>query len=409
MVEEQVLVSEKKSAGSSPLELTPLNQVKSTQYRRITLNQTGIHFDDLLGGGLVPAQVLLIGGEPGVGKSTLLLQLAETMPTVYVSGEESEGQILMRARRLKIQIDRIKLLNSREVNQIVSSIEQAQRQVPTDQPRLVIVDSIQSLYSTHIKSVAGSVAQVQYCATVLTNMAKKLGVILVIIGQVTKSGYVAGPKQLEHMVDTFLYMEGDRRTDLRLVRVVKNRFGPTGQVEIFQMTSTGFISGDEVLLGLIKDREQSIPGLVRTVVMEGQRPIVLEVEALNAPAQYGNARRVVNGVSNNRVQMLLAVLNRRVGIKTHQYDIYINVSGGLKVDDPAMDLPVCLAIASAVKNKPIAGKVVAFGEVGLLGDIKPVSFAEQRRNEARKMGYSTIVDAQQSQDLSVLIRSIFTG
>jgi len=338
----------------------------------------------MLGGGLVPGQVLLLGGEPGVGKSTLLMQLSSKIPTLYICGEESSGQVALRASRLGVDSTQTELVDERDVDALVSYLDSREK---GDKPQLVIVDSIQSVFSTSIQSVPGSIAQVQYSAIKLSEVAKGRGYIVVFVGQVTKSGYFAGPKLLEHIVDTVLSFEGDRKQDLRVLRVLKNRFGPADKTEVYVMGGVGLGLADDYLAELIKSDSGDSAGSVKTVIMEGSRPLIVEVQALNAPAQFGNARRVVTGLSAKRVQMLLAVLHRRAGIKTDQYDIYINISGGFKVDDPALDVPVCLAVASAIKDKPVSRENVYFGEVGLLGEVKPVSFADKRKDEIKKRGY----------------------
>lgn len=371
------------------------------------ISSTINELDLIINGGFVPNQVVLIGGEPGVGKSTLLLQLAGQFQSLYVCGEESEVQVKLRAQRMGISADSITLYRDREVNQLTNFIHDNYPSNNNNQPTLVIVDSIQSIFSSHIESTPGGISQVQYCTNKLVETAKRTNVILVIIGQITKEGGIAGPKQLEHMVDSVLYLEGDRKTDLRILRVEKNRFGPTDQVGMFQMSEYGLVSAEDLLAKLIDSGHQDIPGSVITVAMEGQRPILLEVQALNTTAQYGNARRVVNGMSSNRVQMLLAVLQRRVGLKTSNYDIYVNLSGGFKVNDPALDLPVALAVYSVIKNKPLPQDLVAYGEVGLLGEIKSTWQSTRRRNEAEKRGYKTIVDQSFAKSIASCIKKLF--
>lgn len=393
--------------STESVQLTTLEQVSSNTKTRI---KTGFsELDQILAGGFVPCQVLLLGGEPGIGKSTLLLQIAENFNTIYVCGEESESQVKRRAERLKINSKKITLLRHQEINTIIQLLEDRYNENTSQNQTsksLVVVDSIQSVFSTHINSGPGSISQVQFCTNSLVGVAKKYDISLVITGQVTKGGYLAGPKQLEHIVDTVLYMEGDKRTDLRILRITKNRFGPTDGVGMFNMTEKGLIQAGELIRELIENREADVPGSVLSVVIEGNRPILLEVQALNAPAQYGNARRVVTGVSLSRVLMLLAVLARRVGIKTQNYDIYVNLSGGFKVLDTALDLPIALAIASVVKNKPLPVDLVAFGEVGLLGEVKAVPYQEKRRAEAKKFGYKKIVDVDFSSHLAVCMKKI---
>ena len=387
-------------------QVVALSSVQLSERNRI---KTPIHeLDTVLSGGFVPNQVVLIGGEPGVGKSTLLLQLAGHYQSVYVCGEESEVQVKLRAERLDVSSDSVRLYREREVNQLCQYILDEFPIQKNEPATLVIVDSIQSVFSSHIESTPGSISQVQYCTNKLVETAKKSNVIMVIVGQITKEGGIAGPKQLEHLVDTVLYLEGDRKTDLRILRVAKNRFGSTDQVGILEMGEKGLTVADDMVKRLIEDSHRGVPGSVVTVAMEGQRPLLLEVQALNTPAQYGNARRVVNGLSTNRVQMLLAVLQRRVGIKAGNYDIYVNVSGGLKVNDPALDLPIALAVYSVIKNKAFPAETVVYGEVGLLGEVKPVWQETRRQNEAEKRGYKTCVSANFSTSLSGVIKKLFT-
>lgn len=380
---EEIIVSFSKASSHRSLEAKSLVQAREKPLTRIPFSLLGL--DEILGGGVIAGQVILLGGEPGVGKSTLLTQVAGQFPTLYVCGEESSGQVALRIERLGLTTNNINFIDDRDVDAVATFLDS--REVSA-QSKLVIVDSIQSLFSTSIPSVPGSIAQVQYSATKLCEIAKKHCYVMVFVGQVTKSGYFAGPKLLEHIVDTVLSFEGDRKQELRVLRVLKNRFGPSDKVEVYQMTSAGLVSADDYLAALIKSDSNYSTGSVKTVIMEGSRPLIVEVQALNAPAQYGNARLVVTGLSTKRVQMLLAVLHRRCGINTTQYDMYVNVSGGFKVDDPATDVPICLAIASVVKDKSIPSDNVFYGEVGLLGEVKGVSFSEKRDAEITKRGFT---------------------
>lgn len=365
---------------------------------------TGIaELDQVLSGGFVQGQVVLLGGEPGIGKSTLILDVASRFNSLYVAGEESERQIKLRANRLSTNADNLELTRELEVHALAEHLRST-----SNLPDLVIVDSIQSVYSGDNDSSVGSISQVQECATVLHDVAKETGVMMVIIGQITKGGNIAGPKQLEHLVDTVLYLEGSRTGDLRILRLIKNRFGATDEVGVFQMTAEGMRPADEVLKELVENRKNNIPGSVLTVILEGNRPLLLEVQALNTPAQYGSAQRVINGIPTMRAKMLLAVLERRAGIRTGDQDIYINLSGGLRIDDPAVDLPVCLAVASVVKDKPLPSDLVAFGEVGLLGEIKTIPQVEKRMNEAMKLGYSSVISPKENDRLAPLIKRVFT-
>ena len=364
-------------------------------------------FNELLGGGILPGQVILIGGEPGIGKSTLMLQIAEKLPAVYICGEESPEQIQLRAGRMKVDLTNMVLVDEQEIESILANLNELFEDQKDDGLRLLIVDSIQSLFSSQIKSVAGSIAQVSYCAGKLTEIAKKQQFALIFVGQITKSGYIAGPKMLEHIVDTVFYFEGDTKTDLRILRVAKNRFGPANKLELYQMTSLGLSNAKEYLLNLIESRKGKQAGSILSITLQGNKPIIFEIQALNTPSSYGNARRVTNGISKNRLQMLLAVLERRVGIRSQTQDIYINLSGGLRLIDPGLDLPIAIAIASIIKNKEIPHDMVAVGEVGLLGEIKPVAYHDRVIAEVRKMGYEKIVDYQYASDLQHCIVKLF--
>ncbi len=390
------------SSSSRTVEPKSLSQANAKPLVRSTFSLLGL--DDILGGGVVSGQVLLLGGEPGVGKSTLLTQVTSQFPTIYVCGEESSGQVALRIKRLNLTDPVIDFIDDRDVDALCTYLDS--RELSAD-PKLVIVDSIQSLYSTSIQSVPGSIAQVQYSATKLSEIAKKCGYIMVFVGQVTKSGYFAGPKLLEHIVDTVLFFEGDKRGNLRILRVVKNRFGSSNKVEIFIMDTDGLLPADTYLKSLIAERVIKSSGSALAIMFEGNRPLIIEIQALNAPSQYGISRRIVNGISGKRVEMLLAVLQRRVGISSNQFDIYINISGGLKVIEPGCDLAVMLAVVSVLKNKPLPKDMIALGEVGLLGEIKPINRHQDAIKEATKHGYLKIIDYRYANNVRDLIKKIF--
>lgn len=363
--------------------------------------------NDLLAGGYVPGQVILLAGEPGIGKSTLLLQVANLTNSHYVCGEESPQQVATRAMRMGVSAENITLLDTRDVDSILSYLQNTS--VKAQQNPLLIVDSIQSVSSSHIKSTAGSISQVQYCASKLSEAAKKLGVAMVFVGQVTKSGYIAGPKLLEHIVDTVVSFEGDRAGDVRILRVQKNRFGPSGGLELFEMSSGGLVVLNDYTERLIARHSDDSPGSVLSVVVEGVRPLLVEVQALNKRSVFPNPRHVVNGVSPKRVEMLLAVIERRLGINTGNYDIYVNISGGINVHDTALDLPIVLAVVSVVKNKPLPAGVVAFGEVGLMGELRKATSNDKRKEEAEKRGCKLVIDSDFGSDLPSIVNKLKLG
>ncbi len=401
-VEEIISSQVSKPVLLSNLKNKNLKDISISDTNRIKLGMP--EMDELLAGGLIPGQTVLVGGEPGIGKSTLLLQLASKRKSIYIAGEESMSQIKVRAKRLGIEGGEIEIVDERDVDLLSAYLENVATE-NTQQP-LVIVDSIQSIFSSHIKSVSGSIAQVQYCASVLNEIAKKHALPMLIVGQITKSGYLAGPKMLEHLVDTVLYFYGDRKADLRALRVVKNRFGPARGLELFVMTASGLTSADPYLAELIANPNRNVPGTIFSVVLEGSRPLIIEVQALVVPSKFSNPRHVVNGYSAKRVEMLLAVIAKRLGINIYSYDLFLNVSGGIRVDDYALDLPIVLAIISVVKNKKISSNSVAYGEVGLLGEVKQVQSEDVRRKEAKKHGLSTIISSETSSLLKDVVKGI---
>jgi DNA repair protein RadA/Sms len=339
----------------------------------------------VLGGGIVLGSVVLIGGDPGIGKSTLLLQLSarlseEHTPVLYVSGEESVQQIKMRADRLGFQQPGLYLLSEVSLDQIVAHIEQLK-------PRVVVVDSIQAISSDELESAAGSVSQVKACATALLRLAKASGVPIFLVGHVTKSGAIAGPRVLEHIVDTVLYLEGDRFHSYRLLRSVKNRFGSTHEVGVFEMTEGGMIEVTNPSEAFLAERLPEAAGSAIAVTMEGTRPLLVEIQALASTTSFGLPRRTANGVDFNRLLLLIAVLSKRVGLRLFDQDVFVNVVGGLRINEPAADLALALAVASSFQNVPLAGDLAAVGEVGLSGELRTVSHLGRRLNEAAKLGF----------------------
>jgi DNA repair protein RadA/Sms len=350
---------------------------------------TGIEeFDRVLGGGLVAGGVVLIGGDPGIGKSTLLLQalanLAATRNTLYVSGEESGAQIALRARRLQVEAKDLKLQAEIQLEKILGTLADLK-------PEVAVIDSIQTLYSDALTSAPGSVSQVRECAAQLTRVAKQTGVTIILVGHVTKEGALAGPRVLEHIVDTVLYFEGDTQSSFRLVRAIKNRFGAVNELGVFAMTEKGLKGVSNPSALFLSQHDSQVPGSCVMVTQEGTRPLLVEVQALVDASHLPNARRLSVGLEQNRLAMLLAVLHRHAGIAAFDQDVFINAVGGVKITEPAADLAVLLAINSSMRNKPLPRGLVVFGEVGLAGEIRPAPRGQERLREAAKLGFSVAV------------------
>lgn len=369
---------------AAPAETKTLAAVQTAPLTRII---TGIgELDRVLGGGLVPGSLLLLGGEPGIGKSTIALQLATALPSVfYCSGEESAAQVTLRLRRIILEPKNdIKFIESTHCESVIATIA-------VQKPTLAIVDSIQTLYSDQATGEAGGLAQMRVCTTQLLTAAKQTNTAILIIGHVTKEGTVAGPKTLEHLVDTVLYLEGDRFHEYRLLRAVKNRFGSTDEVGIFTMTEHGLAEVQNPSAAFIKERGDAVPGSVLTCLIEGTRPLLVEIQALLTKTTFGYPQRRASGFDLNRLQILIAILQKRSGLNLAQYDIHLNVVGGIEAKEPAADLGVCLAIASAYKDKTLSRELVAFGEVGLGGEVRPVSHTEKRIRECVQLGVRQVV------------------
>ena len=342
-------------------------------------------FSRVLGGGLMPGSLVLLGGEPGVGKSTLVIELAALLAAdigkvLYVSGEESARQIKMRADRLGLDAPDLYLLTETNLENIFAQIEQLQ-------PKLVIIDSIQTTYTEEVKSSPGLVSQVRECAIRLQNLAKSTAASVLMIGHVTKDGSIAGPRALEHIVDTVLYLEGDPFQQYRLLRSVKNRFGATSEVGVFEMRGRGMVQVENPSEVFLAERVVNASGSAIAITMEGTRPLLVELQALTSPTAFGNARRTPNGVDINRLLLIGAVLSKRMGLKLWEQDIFVNVIGGLKVTEPASDLAMAVAIASSYYDRPVPADLAIVGEVGLSGEIRQVSQLGARLNEARKIGF----------------------
>lgn len=343
--------------------------------------------DRVLGGGIVPGSLVLIGGEPGIGKSTLMLQIALSLTKIkvlYVSGEESESQIKMRAERMLVHSDNCYVLSETNTQQIFEQIEILQ-------PQVLVIDSIQTLHSRHVESAAGSVSQVRECTAELMRFAKETGTPVFLIGHITKDGSIAGPKVLEHMVDTVLQFEGDRHLAYRILRTSKNRFGSTNELGIYEMRADGLrpvANPSEILL---TQREEQLNGVAIGAMMEGNRPLLIEIQSLVSPATYGTPQRSSTGFDAKRLNMLLAVLEKRGGMRLGQQDVFLNVAGGIKVDDPALDLTVCASLLSSYEDQAVPDEVCFAGEVGLGGEIRAVHRIENRIAEAEKLGFKRIV------------------
>jgi len=377
------------SRSSTPSANAPrrLSEVQTDEFERLDVPLS--EFARVLGGGIVPGSVVLVGGDPGIGKSTLLLQVSALLAqrggkVLYVSGEESAQQIKMRARRLNLVPDELYLLTETNLHAVIEHIAQLQ-------PSVVIVDSIQTMYLEELTSAAGSVSQVRECAALLTRTAKASGVPMFLVGHVTKAGAIAGPRVLEHIVDTVLYLEGDRFHTYRLLRSVKNRFGATSEVGVFEMKSEGLVEVANPSAAFLEERLATAAGSSIAVTMEGTRPILVEIQALSSITSFNLPRRTANGVDFNRLLLLVAVLSKRVGLRLSDQDVFVNVVGGLRVGEPAADLAVAAAIASSFRNKPVSADVVLVGEVGLSGELRSVSQVEARLNESAKLGFKRCV------------------
>ena len=360
-----------------------LSDIEATDVPRFG---TGIdEFDRVLGGGLVAGGVVLIGGDPGIGKSTLLLQalanISSVKRTLYVSGEESGAQIALRARRLGVETCELKLQAEIQLEKILGTLAE-------HKPEVAVIDSIQTVYSDALTSAPGSVAQVRECAAQLTRVAKLTGVTIILVGHVTKEGALAGPRVLEHIVDTVLYFEGDSQSSFRLVRAIKNRFGAVNELGVFAMTEKGLKGVSNPSALFLSQHDNQVPGSCVMVTQEGTRPLLVEIQALVDTSHLPNARRLSVGLEQNRLAMLLAVLHRHAGIAAFDQDVFINAVGGVKIAEPAADLAVLLAINSSMRNKPLPRGLVVFGEVGLAGEIRPAPRGQERLREAAKLGFS---------------------
>lgn len=368
------------SSSSAP---KSLNEISVTEDARIS---TGFgELDRVLGGGIVKGSLVLIGGDPGIGKSTILLQtcgkLDKNLKILYVSGEESQRQIKIRAERLGVDADNLKIYSETNMENIISCLYK-------ERPDVLIADSVQTLYNPSISPAPGSVSQIRDVAATLMRIAKEESIATFLVGHVTKDGAIAGPKILEHIVDTVLYFEGEQHRAYRIIRAIKNRFGSTNEIGVFEMTDGGLTEIPNPSEALLSGRPEGEAGSCILCTMEGSRPVLAEIQSLAASSSFGNPRRMTSGVDLSRTLMLLAVLEKRIGLHVSAHDVYVNVVGGLKMTEPAADLGIILAIASSFKGKPLDSGIVAVGEVGLAGELRSCSFVENRIAEAEKLGFT---------------------
>ncbi|EOT23986.1 DNA repair protein RadA [Eubacterium sp. 14-2] len=385
---------EKKAAGKIKSAPGGKEELKTARISEIDIQsgtrmQTGFgELDRVLGGGIVPGSLVLVGGDPGIGKSTLLLQvcrnLAETLEVLYISGEESLQQIKMRAQRIGQFSDNLQLFCE-------TGMERIEQVVERQKPQVVIIDSIQTIYSEEISAAPGSVSQVRETTGRLLQIAKGMEITIFIVGHVTKEGVVAGPRVLEHMVDTVLYFEGDRHASYRILRGVKNRFGSTNEIGVFEMREEGLAEVKNPSEFMLNGKPQGASGSVVACSMEGTRPILVEIQALVCHSNFGIPRRTAAGTDLNRVNLLMAVLEKRAGMSLSACDAYVNIAGGIRMNEPAIDLGIVMALASSFRDKAIDEKIICFGEVGLSGEVRAVQMAQQRVTEARKLGFKTCI------------------
>lgn len=391
LVEERVVTTKKGSAKGGfrlrEAKAIAYNEIESQDDARVSSGVT--EFDRVLGGGIVPGTLVLLGGDPGIGKSTLLLQVAEKLSTtgatvLYISGEESERQIKLRGERLRIEADSLLLLPETNLENILREVERVK-------PSVIIVDSIQTTFSSEIESAPGSISQIREVAAQFLLLAKTRSIPVFLIGHVTKEGSIAGPRALEHIVDTVLYFEGERHHNHRIVRATKNRFGAANEVGVFEMTSTGLTPVANPSRMFLAERPADAAGSVVTACVEGTRPMLVEIQALVSSSKYGTGRRMTQGVDQNRVALMIAMLEKRAGLQLLGDDVFVNIAGGLEVDEPAVDLGLVTAIASSFRNQPIDPHTAVFGEVGLTGEVRGASQASVRAREAQALGFKKIV------------------
>jgi DNA repair protein RadA/Sms len=393
--------SKGKSRASGTAKAVKLSEIKSSATKRISTKISEL--DRVLGGGLVPGQAVLIAGEPGIGKSTLLTQLADKLGCVlYVCGEESATQVKVRADRLGVKKSEIEILEETDVDIVIDSIDSFAAGTLSG----VVIDSIQTITTEDLSGMAGSVGQVRECAFRLLKAAKAAGIPLFLVGHVTKEGTVAGPAVLAHIVDTVLWFEGDKTLTTRVLRAVKNRFGPTDEVGVFEMVDAGLRPLDNLEKVFLERNQKQVSGSVVTSVMQGTRPILVEIQALVVPTKLAIPRRVAQGIDARRLELLLAVLTRRCGLPLYDSDVFVNVAGGFRVMEPATDLAICLSVASAYFDKPLGSKTLAVGEVGLLGEIREVVAEAKRVKEAKRLGFTTTATSKEFKYIGAAIKKL---
>lgn len=390
-LEEQVIKAEPKNSGmkssvTAIKDVQKLKTVETVNYERFSSGSNEL--DRVLGGGIVPGSIALCGGDPGIGKSTLLLQVcnfvAKTQKILYISAEESAHQIKLRADRLGCQSEDIYILAETDIDEICA-------QISSQKPKMAIVDSIQTVYAPYLSSAPGTVSQVRECASRLMRVAKEAGITVFTVGHVTKEGTLAGPKVLEHIVDTVMYFEGERNSAFRVLRANKNRFGSTNEIGVFEMNEQGMVDVANPSEIFMSERSEPVAGTSIMCSLEGTRPVMVEIQALTGNSGFNNPRRVGSGVDYSRMVTLLAVLEKRLGYTLYNQDVYVNIAGGLKIDEPALDLPLIAAIASSYKNAPLPQDTVLLGEVGLTGELRTISGAKQRIDECIKLGFKKVI------------------
>ena len=385
--EKVVSIKGQKSSGEKQVQAVTLSSVTTDEDERMKTEL--VELDRVLGGGIVPGSLVLVGGDPGIGKSTLLLQVCQNLSAMnkkvlYISGEESLKQIKLRANRMGEFSENLYLLCETSLNLIQTAIER-------EKPDVVVIDSIQTMYNEEIGSAPGSVSQVRESTNVFMQLAKGMNIAIFIVGHVTKEGTVAGPRVLEHMVDTVLYFEGDRHASYRILRGVKNRFGSTNEIGVFEMRKEGLVEVENPSEFMLSGKPENASGSVVACAMEGTRPMLMEIQALVCKSNFGMPRRTAAGIDYNRVNLLMAVLEKRVGLPLSGYDAYVNIAGGIRMNEPAVDLGIIMAVASSYKNRPVSEDTIVFGEVGLSGEVRAVTMPEQRVAEAKKLGFKVCV------------------
>lgn len=401
-VETLAQVKKSKFGSREPVQTSsPISLIKVTSKKSGRVSTKISELDRVLGSGVVGGQVILISGEPGIGKSTLLLQVANSLGALYVSGEESANQIALRAKRLGIKNEKIQILEETNVDSILATANSLLH-LP-----LLIIDSIQTMQTSDLTGVAGSVGQVRECTYRITRHAKTTGTPVVIIGHITKGGTMAGPSTLAHIVDTVLSFEGEKTLNLRILRANKNRFGATDEAGIFEMTDRGLSSLTNTDKIFLTRGSKQIAGSCVSSILQGSRPLLVEVQALVVPNKSGFSKKIAQGIFQSRLELLVAILIRRCGLPLWEYDVFVNIAGGIRVLEPTVDLAACLAIVSAYYDKPLSAKSIAIGEVGLLGDIREVVAQDQRVKEAKRLGFNSLITNKEYKYLPEILRSVF--